>query len=106
MLDDLMDREEDYSDYLSKVHPGLQESQGGALASMRPMQAEEQRAQFQHLNQCLDSMSQDSKDLKGGMEHLTKLVSSLLLSNPPSQPSQNQLHMPPNSQSQYLISHF
>ncbi len=107
MLDDLMDWEQDYSDYLSKVHLGLQESQGGALASMRAMPAEEQRAQFQHLNQHLDSITQDNKDIKGGMANLTELVRSLLLSNPPQIPSQNHLHVPPNSsQSQYLISHF
>ena len=106
MLDDLMDWEEDYSDYLSKVCLGLQESQGGALASKRAMPAEEQRAQFQHLNQCLDSITEDNKDLKGGMANLTELVRSLLL-NPPQIPSQNHLHVPPNpSQSQYLISHF
>ena len=108
MLDDLMDREEDYSDYLSKVCLGYQESQGGALASMRAMPAEEQRAQFQHLNQRLDSITEDNKDLKGGMANLTELVRSLLLNPPQIQiPSQNQLHVPPNpSQSQYLISYF
>ena len=105
MLDDLMDREEDYSHCLSKVHCGLQESQGGALASMRAMPAEEQRVQFQHLNQQFESMSQENKGIKEGMEHLTKLVSSLLLANPARElPS---LHIPPNSsQSQCLITHF
>src|SRR5260370_15523073 len=74
---------------------------------MRAMPAEEQRAQFQHLNQHLDSITQDNKDIKGGMANLTELVRSLLLSNPPQITSQNHLHMPPNSsQSQYLISHF
>src|SRR5260370_22965049 len=107
MLDDLMDREQNYRDYLSKVRLGLQESQGGALASMRAMPAEEQRVQFQHLNQSLDSVTQDNKDIKGGMANLTELVRSLLLSHPHPIPSQNHLHVPPNSShSQYLISHF
>ena len=64
VLDDLVDLEEDYSDYHSHVQLGFQESLGGAAASLRPMTSEEAQLQFQSVNAQCDTIEAGQTNIK------------------------------------------
>src|SRR5258708_6870617 len=79
-MDLLIDAESNYSDALAPVHIDYRESQGGAMSSIQALTAEENRAQFGHLDHRITQIEKSLNNFSASLGDIRDMMSVLVRS--------------------------